>query len=831
MNSKELHQKAMVIFDEVCDLAIEEQRRILDERCSGNPELRARLNAMLHEDGSANSIVSAAESGRMVAEIMHAEHQPDTDHKVPENIGPYKIVRTIGEGGMGIIYEAQQEAPKRRVALKVLKPGLLDHKMLKRFQHESHVLGQLHHPGIAHIHESGLADLPGGRLPYFAMEFVDGEPLDKYADAHGLDVRQRLELLARVCNAVHHAHQKGVIHRDLKPSNVLVISSAAELSLTDVGVRAGLEGTKAGTGDTYTMDAIGQPKVLDFGIARVTDADLQTVTVQTEIGQLVGTLAYMSPEQVTGRSEDIDTRCDVYALGVMLYELLTGQRPYDLSGLAIAEASRIISEQEPASVGMIDRTLRGDVETIIAKSMEKDRDRRYVSAAEFAADIRRFLDDRPIEARPASTFYQLGKFARRNRGLVAGVAMAFIVLVLGLATTGYLLNRTTIERDRARNAEQVANEARATAEQAQEDTDAVARFQGEILKHARIEKIGQAIADHLREASESLAAPDGTITLETLFQNVNPTDLARRVLKETILTDAAESADVVFSDRPLLRARLHESLAETFDALGLKEEAFEQISITYDLRLEELGPGHAATMRALGSKGMALVLLRRFPEAEANLKELVRQRSESGEPQGPYLSDAHRRLGSLLLRMQNFDEAEKHLRLSVDGFRALNVKDEAYIESLSTIGRLYLNTNRLEKSRLAYDEAYRVTCELFGPDDHRALRSQNNLATVAHRMGRTDEAETQLLELLPRAEKLFGSDDHRTLIVLGRLVGLAMDRRDMVTANERATELLERSKREFGSDHPQTRKAEELLAEIVANSESAPTAQQQTDNP
>ncbi|MBK8270867.1 MAG: serine/threonine protein kinase [Planctomycetes bacterium] len=249
-----------------------------------------------------------------------------------------------------------------RVALKVLRPGQIDRSMLKRFQHEAHVLGQLQHSGIAQIFEAGIADTPLGKQPYLVMELIEGEPLDRAAESSDLNVRQRLELLARVCDAVQHAHQKGIIHRDLKPTNVLVTHTTASSTPTSARPSSFI---------SYADDEIGQPKVLDFGIARVTNADMQTVTVQTEVGQLVGTLAYMSPEQVEGNSSDLDTRCDVYALGVMAYELLAGRRPLELGSLPISEAARRVREDEPPRLGSIDKRLRGDVETIFAKAAPK----------------------------------------------------------------------------------------------------------------------------------------------------------------------------------------------------------------------------------------------------------------------------------------------------------------------------------------------------------------------------------------------------------------------------------------------------------------------------
>jgi WD40 repeat protein/predicted Ser/Thr protein kinase len=319
----------------------------------------------------------------------------------PARVGHYRVLRYIAEGGMGAVYEAEQDNPRRTVALKVLRPGHASPGLLKRFAHEAQILGRLHHPGIAQVYEAGLAD---DGQPFFAMEFIRGLPLDEYAARHRLDLAARLALLARVSDAVQHAHEQGVIHRDLKPANILV-------------------------------EEAGQPKVLDFGVARATDADLLTEAGLTRTGQVLGTPNYMSPEQVAADSAAIDRRSDVYALGVILFELAAHQPPYQLEGRAVVEAARIILDHEPPRLGSINPELRGDVETIAAKALEKDPARRYQSAADLAADLRHWLAHEPIRARPPSALYHLRKFARRHKALVGGVVATGLALVLGLVLT------------------------------------------------------------------------------------------------------------------------------------------------------------------------------------------------------------------------------------------------------------------------------------------------------------------------------------------------------------------------------------------------------------
>ncbi|MDG2292203.1 MAG: serine/threonine-protein kinase, partial [Phycisphaerales bacterium] len=322
--------------------------------------------------------------------------------KVPDRIGPYRVLSVIGFGGMGGVYEAVQEDPRRRVALKIIKPGCVSEQALRRFRFEAQVLGTLQHPGIAQIYEAGTFEDEQGERPYYAMEFIAGaKSITEYATSHDLSVDDRLDLFRKVCDAVHHGHQKGIIHRDLKPDNILV-------------------------------NAAGNPKIIDFGVARTTDADLAVKTMETSFGQILGTLQYMSPEQVEGDPTQLDTRSDVYALGIILYELLCEQLPYDVKQKALHEAIRVIQEDQPDRPSTITRVIRGDIETITLKAIEKQRDRRYDSAAAFGRDIMRFLDSEPIEARRASMGYQLRMFSKRHRVTVSAAVMVVLAISIGL---------------------------------------------------------------------------------------------------------------------------------------------------------------------------------------------------------------------------------------------------------------------------------------------------------------------------------------------------------------------------------------------------------------
>ncbi len=344
--------------------------------------------------------------GQILESEGEAEHSPGPEWQ-PERVGPFRIRRQIGRGGMGIVFEAVQDKPRRTVALKLMHPSVASADIARRFRLEGEALARLQHPGIAAVFASESADLGSGEQPYLAMELILGRQCLEYAHAEGLTTEQRVRLLAKLCDAVEHAHQRGIVHRDIKPDNVLV-------------------------------DGTGQPKLLDFGIARVVETSTLLGTMQTQEGQLLGTMAYMAPEQVRGKSDQIGPGADIYSLGVLGFELVSAQLPREIAGLSLTQAIQHLLERDARRLRTVLPNVDLDLDTILGKALESEPPQRYVSAAAMAADLRSFLAHRTISARPPSPLDRAGKFVRRNRSIVAGVCTTIAVLVLGVFGTALM---------------------------------------------------------------------------------------------------------------------------------------------------------------------------------------------------------------------------------------------------------------------------------------------------------------------------------------------------------------------------------------------------------
>jgi eukaryotic-like serine/threonine-protein kinase len=556
------------------------------------------------------------------------------ERQLPTSIGRYRIIRLLGEGGMGAVYEAEQDQPRRHVALKVIKAAWASPELLQRFVQESHVLGRLHHPGIAQIYEAGSADTGFGRQPFFAMELIHGKPLVEYAEEHKLSTRQRLELMIQVCDAVQHAHQRGIIHRDLKPGNILV-------------------------------DETGRPKILDFGLARITDSEAQT-TRQTELGQVLGTLPFMSPEQVTGDPEAIDTRSDVYALGVILYLLLAGKLPYTLTG-HLHEAVRTIQEVDPPPLSSVSRIYRGDIETIVAKALEKDKTRRYASANSLSADIRRYLDDQPISAKPASASYQLRKFARRHKALVAGAGAVFVVLCVGIVAS-------TREAVRARRAEASAQ--------------AINNFLENDL-------LGQASA-----ASQSGPATKPVPNLTV----------------RTALDRAAARVDGKFDKQPEVEAGIRDTMGVTYFDLGEYPEARKQLERAAELYRSSLGAENPKTLQAVSSLGKVAERQGKYSEAESLLSHTVDIERRVLGPEHPETLTSMDYLATDYWYLGKYAQAEtidSHV-LEISR-RVLGPEHPDTLKNMDTLALVYANQGKYARSEALSQQALEIERRVLGP--------------------------------------------------------------------------------------------------------------------
>jgi len=680
-----------------------------------------------------------------------------------DRIGPYKLLQAIGEGGFGTVYLAEQEEPvRRRVAVKIIKAGMDTKQVVARFEAERQALAMMDHPNIAKVLDAGAT--PTGR-PYFVMELVKGVPITEYCDRNNVDTAERLLLFEQVCHAVQHAHQKGVIHRDIKPSNVLVA----------------IHDGKAST------------KVIDFGIAKATDHRLTEKTIFTEYNQIIGTPQYMSPEQAEMTALDIDTRTDIYSLGVLLYELLTGTTPFDprrLREAGYGEIQRIIREEEPprpstrlstlgdnatdiarsrhTDPGALRRILRGELDWIVMKAMEKDRTRRYETANAIALDIERHLGNEPVLARPASSAYRFRKFARRNRAALATSAIVVFALVGGLVLATYGLLQARTERDRAQ------------------------------------------VARHESEAVTSF--------LTNMLHEADPSKLGRDVTVMRVLEKVAD--DDTLSEEPLIEAKIRVTIAVVYRELSefaLAESQLREALRIYDA---ELGPDSPRRLRAAYELAVTHWRNSRLEETDDLLHDIYRrQQVVLGRSHADTL-DTQNMLGLLYWKQGREEEAMHVARDNLDvRRRVLGDRDPDTLDAMNNLANRFHSRGDLDEAEPLYREAIRISTEIRGAEHTSTLLLMNNFADLLRRQGNLDEAEIMLDRVLALRRVKLGPHHAKTLATQNMLAKVYADQKRLDDAETLWRETIALAREHLDAGHYRTVSFMSKLAQMLADNE------------
>ncbi|MGI9071762.1 MAG: tetratricopeptide repeat protein [Bryobacteraceae bacterium] len=740
------------------------------------------------DDNLHNSEIDASQPGDLAS-----TRTLDPVQRPGSMLGAYHLLDLIGEGGMGEVWRAEQSFPvRRRVAVKLIKAGMDTRAVVARFESERQALALMDHPTIAKVFDAG-STLEG--RPYFVMEYVTGTPITVYCDEHKLTTRERLQLFIHVCEGVQHAHQKAIIHRDLKPSNILVTE----------------------------VDGKPVPKIIDFGVAKAISHRLTHETFFTGIGTILGTPDYMSPEQASSAGEDIDTRADVYSLGIVLYELLVGALPFDFRKLAFDEILRHLRQAEvtrpstklrtlheqsttaqnrrtePAA---LIRQLRGDLDAITLKTLEKDRLRRYGAPSELAADISRYLRSEPVTARVPSVSYRARKYIRRHRAGVA-VASALLLLLASFAITEAIqLRRTTRERDRAdRITDFMTRMFKVSNPSESLGNKVTAR---EILDRAS-KDIGSGLADDPALQAQMMDV------MGTVYYNLGLYPQA-----ESLFRRALQIHHKVFGPQHLKTAQSMNSLANTLDEEGHRADAAKLYAQALEIRRRVLGPEHPDTLKSINNLAITLVEQGRYREAEKLGRQVLDVRRRVLGPEHPDTLTSMDNLGDTLHSEGHHAEAEKLNREALEiTRRVLGLENPATLRAMHHVANLLYDEGRYAEAEKLDREMLEIRRRVLGPDHPDTLDSLIALANTLSAEGRDPEAEKLDREAVDIQRRVLGPDHPETLLAMGNLAAILGEEHQYEAGEKLERAVVDTERRVLGPEHPNTLYSISKLASIL----------------